>query len=194
MKVWKKNMVAAAVLVTVCAGIYVNWLYTEDTAAANLMDTVDAEKVMSEDMLILSDDMAAIAAGEEVSTTALDYFASVRLSRQQARDNALQLLQEAMSYDTQNAVETASAGSKAAESAMELEQIVQTALSEAQIESLIIAKGYADCVAYMSGEGISVAVASPEGGLQAGDVAVIADVVITQSDYDMEDIRVVEVQ
>ena len=33
MKVWKKNMVAAAVLVTVCAGIYVNWLYTEENAA-----------------------------------------------------------------------------------------------------------------------------------------------------------------
>ena len=36
MKVWKKNMVAAAVLVTVCAGIYVNWLYTEESAAASL--------------------------------------------------------------------------------------------------------------------------------------------------------------
>ena len=36
MKVWKKNLVAAAILVTVCAGIYVNWLYTEDKTAANL--------------------------------------------------------------------------------------------------------------------------------------------------------------
>ena len=47
MKVWKKNMVAAAVLVTVCAGIYVNWLYTEENAAASLTDTLDTEKVMS---------------------------------------------------------------------------------------------------------------------------------------------------
>ena len=50
--------------------------------------------------------------------------------------------------------------------AMELEEIVQTALSEAQIESLIIAKGYADCVAYMSDEGISVAVSAPAGTAQ----------------------------
>ena len=78
-------------------------------------------------------------------------------------------------------------------SPMELEEIVQTALSEAQIESLIIAKGYADCVAYMSREGISVAVSSPEGGLQQEDVAVIADIVITQTGFAMEDIRVVEV-
>jgi len=185
MKIWKKNMVAAAVLVTVCAGIYVNWLYMEDKAAASLVDTLDADKVMSEDTLILSEDMAAISAGEDVQTTATDYFAAVRLSRQQARDSAVNLLQEAIAYTE---------SSKEAESAMELEQIVQTALSEAQIESLIIAKGYTDCVAYMSGEGISVAVAAPEGGLQQQDVAVIADIVMAQSDYSLDDIRVVEVQ
>lgn len=100
MKIWKKNMVAAAVLVTVCAGIYVNWLYTEENAAASLVDTLDTEKVMSEDALILSEDMAAIASGEGVSTTASDYFAAVRLSRQQARDSAVNLLQEAMAYST----------------------------------------------------------------------------------------------
>ena len=186
MKIWKKNMVAAAVLVTVCAGIYVNWLYTEDQQTAALMDTLDAEKVMSDDTLVLSEDMAAISEGEEAPSTASDYFAAVRLSRQQARDNALNLLQEAMSYTDDSAKEV--------ESSMELDEIVQTALSEAQIESLIIAKGYTDCVAYMSGEGISVAVASPEGGLQEQDVAVIADIVMAQSEYDLADIRVVEVQ
>ena len=112
MKVWKKNMVAAAVLVTVCAGIYVNWLYTVDQTTATLTDTLDAEKVMSDEDLVLTGDMAAIAAGEDVQTTAADYFAAVRLSRQQARDQAVNLLQEAMAYDT--------AGSKEAESSMEL--------------------------------------------------------------------------
>ena len=188
MKIWKKNLVAAAVLVTVCSGIYVNWLYTEEQAAANLSETLDAEKVMSDETLILTEDMAAIAAGEAVETTATDYFAAVRLSRQQARDSAVNLLQDAMAYTT------SAEGSKDVESAMELEEIVQTALSEAQIESLIIAKGYTDCVAYMSPEGISVAVSAPEGGLQQNDVAVIADIVMTQSAYSLDDIRVVEVQ
>lgn len=188
MKVWKRNMVAAAVLVTVCAGIYVNWLYTQESTAADLVDTLDTEKVMSDSALTLSGDMAAIAAGEDVASTSTDYFAAVRLSRQKARDSAVNLLQEAMAYDGEEK------GTKEAESSMELEQIVQTALSEAQIESLVIAKGYADCVAYMSGEGISVAVASPEGGLQQEDVAVIADIVMTQSEYSLDSIRVIEVQ
>ena len=180
MKQWKKNMVAAAVLVTVCTGIYLNWLYTDQQTAADLTDTVDAEKVLSDDLLALDEEVL----GEELNT-ATDYFAAVRLSRQQARDNALDLLQEAMAYDD---------ATKAAESSQQLDEIVQTALSEATIESLIIAKGYTDCVAYMGGDGVSVAVAAPEGGLQTADVAVIADIVMTQSEYTLDDIRVVEVQ
>ena len=180
MKIWKKNLIAAAVLVTVCAGIYVNWLYTKGQATQTLTESLDTEKVMGEDTLELTDDMAAVMNGEEVDTSG-NYFAAVRLSRQQARDDAINLLQEAASYE--------GGTTKDAEASRDLEDIVQTALSEAQIESLIIAKGYQDCVAYMTGDGISVAVAAPEGGLQQQDVAVIADVVMAQSDYTLDTIR-----
>lgn len=184
MKIWKKNLVAAAVLVTVCAGIYVNWLYTENNAVESFSDTLDYEKVMSEDTLELESEVASMSADENTVTTSADYFAAVRLSRQHARDNAVNLLQEAMAYTD---------GTKAAESAVELDDIVQTALSEAQIESLIMAKGYTECVAYMTNQGISVAVSVPEGGLSQSDVAVIADVVMAQSDYGLNNIRIVEV-
>ena len=186
MKTWKKNIVAAGVLVTVCAGIYLNWLYTEDTQVSSLDDVLSQEKILDESMLVMSDDASQLSATEDaaLSDTATDYFAAVRLSRQEARDSAVTLLQEAMSYDT------ASDGN----SARELEEIIQVALSEAQIESLVIAKGYADCVAYMSDDGISVAVAAPESGLQQTDVALISDIIMQQSDYDLDEIRIVEVQ
>ena len=174
-------MVAGAVLVTVCAGIYVNWLYSEDTATADLTDTLNADKLMSSDMLVMADEEG----GSLDASTMTDYFAAVRLSRQQARDSAVTLLQEAMAYNE---------GEDAVQSNTQLEELVQTALCEAQIESLVIAKGYTDCVAYIADDGISVAVAAPEGGMQQEDVAVIADIVLDQSDYKMEDIRVVEVQ
>ncbi|MBQ8359117.1 MAG: SpoIIIAH-like family protein [Oscillospiraceae bacterium] len=180
---WKKNLIAAAVLLVVCAGIYMNWMYTNAKDVDNLTDMLDAQKVLSEDGLVLDADNLGYAEGGENTIT--DYFAAVRLSRQEARDSAVNLLQEAMAYGD---------GSQSEESNEQLEQIVQTALCEAQIESLIIAKGYTDCVAYMSDEGISVAVASPEGGMQQEDVAVIADIVITQTGFTMEAIRVVEVQ
>lgn len=186
MKTWKKNVVAAGVLVTVCAGIYLNWLYTEDTQTSSLNDLLDESKILDETMLVMSNDAQQMAAGEDssLSDTATDYFAAVRLSRQEARDSAVNLLQEAMAYDK----------ASDSSSAKELEEIIQVALSEAQIESLVIAKGYADCVAYMSDDGISVAVAAPETGLQQTDVALITDIIMTQSDYDLDEIRIVEVQ
>ena len=180
MKTWKKNAVAAAVLVAVCAGIYVNWLYTEEQAVANFTDTLDAEKIMAVDTLVLSDNTYS----DLENTTTSDYFAAVRLSRQQARDSAVGLLQEAMAFSTD---------AQAAQSNAQLEDIIQTALCEAQIESLILAKGYADCVAYISDSGISIAVAAPENGLKHNDVAVIADIVMSQSAFDIEMIHVVEV-
>ncbi len=180
MKTWKKNLMAAAVLVTVCAGIYLNWIYTEDQAAMDLTDTLDASKILSSDTLVMNADSLS----DDTATTVSDYFAAVRLSRQEARDSAVTLLQEAMAYSEDTDAQQTNA---------QLETIVQEALCEAQIESLVIAKGYADCVAYISEEGISVAVAAPEGGLQQPDVAVIADIVMTQSAYSMDDIRVVEV-
>jgi stage III sporulation protein AH len=179
MKIWKKNLVAAAILVTVCGGIYLNWLYTEDQATMDLTSTLNSEKLLSPDLLV----MAGQENLEPEENTMTDYFAAVRLSRQEARDEALTLIQEAMSYDTDTGT-----------SAAQLEQIVQTALTEAQIESLIIAKGYTDCVAYISEKGISVAVAAPEGGLQERDVAVIADIVMSQSEFNLSQIFVIEVQ
>ncbi len=178
MKTWKKNFIAAAVLVTVCAGIYLNWRYSNEEAAVNLEDTLDAAKLLSSDTLVMSGETA------NQTTTQAEYFAAVRLSRQQARDSAVSLLQEAMAY---------SEDGKDSQVGTQLEDIVQTALDEAQIESLVIAKGYADCVAYISEGGISVAVAAPEGGLRQTDVAVITDIVLNQSDFTISDIHVVEV-
>ena len=181
MKKWKKNLIAFALLATVCGGIYINWRYSKDQTVANLTDTLDADKILAADTLVMSSDTISEPGA---TTTMADYFAAVRLSRQEARDSAVTLLQEAMAY---------SEDPETTQSNAQLEQIVQTALSEAQIESLVIAKGYTDCVAYISNEGISVAVAAPEGGLQQTDVATIADIVMTQSEFDMEEIRVVEV-
>ena len=182
MKKWRKNLVAGAVLVTVCGGIYLNWYYTDQQTAADLTQTLDEEKVMSDEQLVMADEQLMM--DQSADTTMSQYFASVRLSRQEARDSAVTLLQEAMAYGDEAQTTSNNA---------QLDEIVQTALNEAQIESLVIAKGYADCVAYIADGGISVAVAAPEGGLQDGDVAVIADVVLTQSQFEMEDIRIVEV-
>lgn len=178
----KKNLIAGAVLLTVCSGIYLNWVYNGGQDTKDLEDALNSDKVLDDGLLAVG---GTVADNVSADNTATDYFAAVRLSRQEARDSAVSLLQEAMSYGDQEQV---------AKSNEQLEQIIRYALCEAQIESLVVAKGYSDCVAYMTEKGISVAVSSPEGGLQQADVAVISDIVLSQSDMTLNDIRVVEVQ
>jgi stage III sporulation protein AH len=181
MKTWKKNLVAAGILVTVCCGIYLNWIGGGGTDTKDLAETLNSDKLMNDSLLVMGDQAEQLPPEENNIT---DYFAAVRLSRQKARDSAVTLLQEAMSYGDEQANQETSA---------QLEQIIQTALVESTIESLVIAKGYTDCVAYISEDGISVAVASPEGGMQQADVAVIADIVLSQTQLELTQIRVVEV-
>ena len=181
MKTWKKNLVAAGILVTVCCGIYLNWIGGGGTDTKDLAETLNSDKLMNDSLLVMGDQAEELPQEENNIT---DYFAAVRLSRQKARDSAVTLLQEAMSYGEEQANQETSA---------QLEQIIQTALVESTIESLVIAKGYTDCVAYISEDGISVAVASPEGGMQQADVAVIADIVLSQTQLELTQIRVVEV-
>jgi len=181
MKIWKRNAIVATVLVLICAGVYLNW-NASNHPPVDLTDTLDAEQVMNQTVIDFPDSSQETASYVDAG----DSFAQIRLSRQESRDGAVELLQETIAYE-----EGSDSGSAAAAS---LDQIVTDALSEAQIESLVIAKGYSDCVAYMADDGISVAVSAPEEGLMDTDIALISDIVTTQTEYDLADIRIIEVK
>ena len=180
----------AAILAFVCGGIYLNWRYEEERAV-DLVSTLDAEKILDDATLVLAraEDPAAEAAAEELgeeNRTAEQVFAQIRLSRQESRDSAVHLLQETISYAGEN--------EDVSTSTMQLEQIVRMSLSEASIESLIISKGFSDCVAYMKDDGIDVAVAAQAEGLSESDVAVLTDVILSQTEYELPQIRIIEVK
>ena len=120
------------------------------------------------------------------NTANADYFAQVRLSRQESRDSAVELLEQTIAYDEGTDVGSAASAT--------LNNIVSTALSEAQIESLVIAKGYSDCVTYITDDLVQVAVSAPAEGLTDADVALISDVVTSQTDYAVSQIRIIEVK
>lgn len=64
-------------------------------------------------------------------------------------------------------------------------------VAESQIENLVTAKGYADCVAFMGAESISVVVDDSD-GLDATDVARIMDIVVQETGYAPNQIKVLE--
>ncbi len=115
--------------------------------------------------------------------TGSDYFASARLTRQQARDNAISLLQEAAEQEN---ADTAVAN----EASEGIQVLASYTLKEAQIENLVTAKGYTDCVAFMGDESVSVVVSTKSGELTAEDVAKITDITMTETGLSAGNIKI----
>lgn len=118
----------------VCAAVYLNWSYN------NRRD--DAEGVMSND-----DGQQATVQENETD----DYFAQARLTRQTSRDEALSLLETAAASE--------SASQETIDGAMDAIAAMATwSMQETQIENLLLAKNFSDCVVYISDDGVTVAV------------------------------------
>lgn len=172
----RRIAILSAVLVMVTAAVYLNWRYTDDMASA--------QKILGKSTLVSAEQSADDAAGEAEQTGG-DYFATARLTRQQARDSARGLLEQAAAEEgaDQSVLNEASEG---------IQVLASYTVAESQIENLVTAKGYADCVAFMSGESISVVVASGEEPLTASDVAKITDIVINETGYSAGQIKILE--
>lgn len=176
--IWRKRAVIAGVLVLVAAAVYLNWRYSSDVS--------ETGKVLGETTLVNSEQ--STGDGEKAQQTAApaenDYFATARLSRKQARDSAISMLQQA-EVDENADEQTLNEASQA------LQVLAAYTVAESQIESLVTAKGYADCVAFMGPDSISVVVAAPD-GLTTADVARIMDIIVSETNYTPDQIKIVE--
>lgn len=200
---WKRNAVVATMAVLVCAAVALNWRYSGQEALdaakeagtkilgeATLVSnpSADTEKTPAEGT---DPDKAAPEGGaaegeasdEDAVYSGSDYFATARLTRQQARDNAISLLQEAA--EQENADQAV-----ANEASEGIQVLASYTLKEAQIENLVTAKGYTDCVAFMGDESVSVVVSTESGQLSAEDVAKITDITMNETGLPASGIKI----
>ena len=179
---WKRNVVVATMAILVCAAVALNWKYSGEDAVKGAQET--GSKLLGEATLVSGQEGDAEgAADEEAVYTGSDYFASARLTRQQARDNAISLLKDAAE---QEGADTATAN----EASESIQVLAAYTLKEAQIENLVTAKGYKDCVAFMGDESISVVVSTGTGELTAEDVAKITDIAKAETGLDAGGIKI----
>ena len=179
---WKRNVVVATMAILVCAAVALNWKYSGEDAVKGAQET--GSKLLGEATLVSGQEGDAEgAADEEAVYTGSDYFASARLTRQQARDNAISLLKDAAE---QEGADTATAN----EASESIQVLAAYTLKEAQIENLVTAKGYKDCVAFMGDESISVVVSTGTGELTAEDVAKITDIAMAETGLDAGGVKI----
>lgn len=197
MKIWKRNVVVAAIMLFVCAAVYLNWSYNQEVEAGT--ESADG-KLLGEAALVGAtgdDPLVKTGAGDEkvsesVQTQGTEepqvqsgYFSSARLNRQQARDSALSLLQDAAEDSEANQTVRDEANAS-------IQTMAANTLSEAQIENLVTAKGYSDCVCFISDSSVSVVVAPVEGGLTEADTARIMEIAKEETGMSAAQIKIIE--
>lgn len=111
------------------------------------------------------------------------YFSSVQVSRQRTRDEAIEVLQGVV--DNASSTETAKN-----EALAEINKLATVMAMESNIETLIIAKGFEECVAVISGEDASIVVKSD--GLQAAQIAQINEIVYNEAGISPVNITIIE--
>ena len=124
---------------------------------------------------------------EAVETSALskeqrNYFATERTKRQATQDKVIDEAKEI--FDLENADE-----GEVSEAQKKVEQILKNFTLQDSIESIIKAKGFSECMCYISDDGVTVAV--PESELNDSTALIIDDAVISHYDVSYENISIV---
>lgn len=111
-----------------------------------------------------------------------DYFASAALTRQQSRDEAIDVLELVAASEDADAETKAAAQAKISKIATDIQ-------NEANIETLVKAKGFEECVAVISDNSVSVIVKSES--LQAKDTAQILAIVYETTGVSPENVSII---
>ena len=169
-KIKKRGAIYGVIALLLCVAVYLNWSYVDTPDELLAADQTNPDST-------------------ETSGTAedQDYFAASRRSREQAREEAVSTLKELSESET--ADQTAKD-----EAAAQISALAEDSVTEANIESMIRAKGYEDAVVMIGDESVNVVVAPPEGGLQATDVTVIKDIVVAEAGVTAGQIKIVEAE
>ncbi|WP_322173333.1 SpoIIIAH-like family protein [Acutalibacter caecimuris] len=183
-KFGRKQLVLASLVLALGAAVYLNWQFAGTNKLPVGEDTGDTSSKLGAAQLVNNAYVETVSDNLQDSTqvnTTTNSFAQARLDRQTSRDEALELLDnvladtEADSDEKKAAVEQASA-------------LAQNILTETNIEGLLKAKGYEECVAYVADNQCSVVVS---GDLKDSDMLVVQEVVMEQTGFSAEKIIII---
>ena len=167
-KVKTRHMIIAGSVLIIGAAVWLNFaLFPSDAqnvdyGSSNMEDNVSA------------------GAGDKLEN---DYFSSTQLSRQKARDEALEVLQSVV--DNEEAVDATKE-----QALSEISKIADDIRLESNIETLIMSKGFSQCVAVINGELVNIIVETD--GLLANEVAQINEIVYEQTGTIPSNVKIIE--
>ena len=202
MKKANQKMTLLTLVVALGAAVYLNWEYAKSTDF--VVDATQANAVMdTSDHNIVTD---ALTVNAEVSqeetvdknygeaqlvsvskTTGNEFFEQARLSRTKTRDEALDKLQKTLKN-------TELSSEEKEQLTQTLSKTIDNITTESDIESIVKAKGFIDCVAFIDEDKVNITVMTSNDGLDKTEVAQIRDVVLSKCNVSAQNITIVEVK
>ena len=186
----KRQLILGALVIALGASVYINWQFTDnqDLLATN---TVTSTKELGKATYVNNEVMADKALSESVpnnanlnSKTASEYFTQTRSNRQKAREEEVDTLKEILEGAKSSEQAKTEAITQATVIAQNIEQ-------ETNVENLIKAKGFIECVSFIQNGECSVVVSSPNGLLES-EAITIRDVVCGQTGITYDKIKIIE--
>lgn len=205
----KKNAIVVASLALICGALAVNYALTGGDSRSyydyvGAGDSGDASLVGADTSADGSDtpvqgdgntDAENVGADANAGDNAGDadatvseqsgdaYFSAAAVERRRARDESIEVLQ--LVLDSEDALQ------ESKDSALQsMAKIAEQIEQESNIESLIKAKGFEECIAVVGDEGATVIVSSD--GLLANEVAQITEIMCEQTSLPASEINIVE--
>lgn len=190
---------AAALVVAV----YLNWQYartgvTLEEDAVNVAATVETEEAVSAPIMdgLMTEAEAVSSANKNYGEAQLvsvannsdsKFFEEARLKRTKAHDEAMDAVQKALKSASLSAEEKKSYTQQLTGSLEDLN-------AENEIETLVRAKGFADCLCFLQSGRADLTVMTSGDALTAAQVAQIRDIVLSKSNVTAQNITIVEVK
>lgn len=180
MKIGKKQIVLASLVLALGAAVYLNWQFSD----TNIVNT-GAEQTIGEAQLVSnqSDESAKSETDASKADTGNtdSYFSTARTDRQRAQDEAVDLAKEIL----ESAEGDEAAKAEAVQSAEKIASVYQ---QQSNIESLLKAKGFSDCVVFIQNGECSVVLKKSE--IKEDTNLIVKDIVSGQADIELESIKI----
>ena len=192
----KRQLILAALIMALGAAVYLNWQFTgnnellatnvveptKELGEAKYVNNVQATSPVSDkEFFTLEDDVQPT--NTAATSTNTEYFAKAQENRQKARSEATDMVKEILNDIKTSEEAKAEAVKQAAEVAKNIQQ-------EANIESLIKAKGFSECIAFIQNGECSVVVSA--NGLNESTAITIKDIVSGQAGIPYDKIKITE--
>lgn len=200
MKLGKRQFIIAALVVALGAAVYLNWQFSandsllantdessktsstsKEIGEAKYVNTSASKKSESSKSETTSNEPAKETNAEADEKS--EYFAQAELKRKQAQDEELELLNNIIEDTDKNEAAKAEAVKQVAEITKRIEQ-------QSNIESLIKAKGFDECIAFISNGECSIVVSA--GNVTNAGAITIKDIVHKQSGIEYGKITITE--